>query len=124
MNGGPISCKTRCQGNVSLSTWEAEFVAASQAGQEVLYLQETLANFGFPQLKATEIYEDNLASIVMSENPARRKFSRHIDIRHYFEREVVMAGMVKLIPLRTHKMVPEVLKICTPTCLLLIEKSC
>ena len=68
-----------------------------------------MADFGFPQLKATEIYEDNLACIAMSENPVRRKFSRHIDIRRYFVRELVLAGMVKLIPLRTHKMVADAL---------------
>jgi len=38
MSGGPISWKSRRQDNVSLSTPEAEFVAASQAGQEALYL--------------------------------------------------------------------------------------
>jgi len=43
----------------------------------------------------------------MSENPVRRKFSRHIDIRRYFVRELVKAGFVKLIPLRTHKMVAD-----------------
>ena len=32
-----------------------------------------------------------------------RKFSRHINIRRYFVRELVKAGFVKLIPLRTHK---------------------
>ena len=57
MNGGPISRKSRRQDNVSLSTSEAEFVAASQAGQDTLYLLETLKDFGYP----TKIYEDNLA---------------------------------------------------------------
>ena len=37
----------------------------------------------------------------MSENPVRRKFSRHIDVCRYFVRELVKAGFVKLIPLRT-----------------------
>ena len=40
MNGGPISWKSRRQDNVSLSTSEAEFVAASLAGQEAIYLRE------------------------------------------------------------------------------------
>jgi len=44
----------------------------------------------------TEIYEDNLACVAMSENPMCRKFSRHIDIRRYFVRELVKAGFVKL----------------------------
>ena len=67
MNGGPISWKSRRQDNVSVSTSEAEFVAASHAGQEALYLRETLKDFGYQQQQATEIYEDNLACVAMSE---------------------------------------------------------
>ena len=109
MNVGPISWKSRRQDNVSLSTSEAEFVAASQAGQKALYLRETLKDFGYQQKNSTEMYEDNLACVAMSENLVRRKFSRHIDIRGYFVRKLVKAGFVKLIPLRTHKMVANAL---------------
>jgi len=52
MNGGPISWKSRRQDNVSLSTSGAEFVAASQAGQEANYLRETLTDFDFFQMVA------------------------------------------------------------------------
>jgi len=45
----------------------------------------------------------------MSENLVRRKFSRHIDIRKYFVRELVLTDFLKLVPLRTHKMVVDVL---------------
>jgi hypothetical protein len=41
----------------------------------------------------------------MSENPVRRKFSRHIDIK----RKLVVAGFLKLVLLRTHKMVADAL---------------
>jgi len=58
---------------------------------------------------SNEIYEDNLACVAMSENPVQRKFSRHIDIRRYFVRELVKTGSVKLIPLHTHKMVADAL---------------
>jgi len=113
MNSGPISWKSRRHGEdiVSLSTSESDVVAASQAGQKTLYLRETLKDFGYQQNTATEIYEDNLACVAMSENPlaVRRKFSRHIDIRRYFVRELFMVGFVKLIPLRTHKMVADAL---------------
>ena len=37
------------------------------------------------------------------------KFSRHINICRYYVRELVFAGMAKLIPLRTHKMVADAL---------------
>jgi len=45
----------------------------------------------------------------MSENPVHRKFSRHIDICKYYVREHVLAGLLKLVPLRTHKMVADAL---------------
>jgi hypothetical protein len=94
---------------VFLSTSEAEYVAASQCGQEVYYMQEILRDFGFAQTAPTQIYEDNLACIVMSENPVRRKFSRHIDIRRFFVHDMVSAGVLKLVPLRTHLMVADAL---------------
>jgi len=43
----------------------------------------------------------------MSENPVRRKFSRHIDIHKYLVRELVLAVFLKLVPLRTHKMLAD-----------------
>ena len=43
---------------VCLSTSKAKFVAASQAGQETLYLRETVKDFGYEQQNATEIKED------------------------------------------------------------------
>ena len=109
VNGGPISWKSCRQDNVSLSTLEAEFVAASLAAQEVVYLRETLRDFGYPQSTVTDILEDNLAYIAMSENPVCRKFSRHIDIRQCFVCELVEAGIVRLIPLHTHKIVADAL---------------
>ena len=58
------------------------------------------------------MHEDNLACVAMSENPVRRKFSRHIDIRKDYVRELVLAGF--LVPLRTHKMVADALTLPSP----------
>ena len=111
LNGGAISWKSRRQDSVSFSTSEAEYVEASQCGQEVLYLREILRDFKFfvPQLQPTCIYEDNLACIAMSENPVRRKYSRHIDIRRYFVKELVLSGVLRLVALRTHLMFADAL---------------
>jgi hypothetical protein len=45
----------------------------------------------------------------MSTNTVRRKSSRHIDIRLNFCRELYAAGVMRLIPLRTHLMVADAL---------------
>ena len=72
-------------------------------------LRETLCDFGYQQSAAIDIFEDNFACIAMSENPLCRKFSPDINIRQYFVSELVKAGIVKLIPLRKHKMVADAL---------------
>ena len=55
------------------------------------------------------LYLYNLACVAMSENPVRRKYSLHIDIRRYFVRDLVAQNVLKLIPLRTSLMVADAL---------------
>ena len=99
LNGGPISWKASRQGGVTLSSSGAEFVAASQAGQEVLYLRALLKGFAYLQHGPTEIWEDNASCILVSENPTNRERSRHVDVRVHFLRDMVLVrhGSVKLI---------------------------
>ncbi len=59
LNGGDISWRLSRQGGGTRSSSKAEFVAASQAGQEVVYLRELLKGFGHPQKKPTYIWEEN-----------------------------------------------------------------
>ena len=97
LNGGPISWKAARQGGVTLSSSEAEFVAASQAGKEILYLRALLKGLSCPQHQPTELWEDNASCILMSENPTNRERSRHVDVRVHFLRDMVRDGAVKLI---------------------------
>jgi hypothetical protein len=97
LNGGAISWRSSRQGGVTLSSSEAEFVAASQAGQEVVYLRVLLRGFGYTQKKPTEIWEDNASCIMMSENPTNRDRSRHVDVKVHYLRDLVRDGHVKLV---------------------------
>ena len=80
-----------------MSSSEAEFVAASQAGKEVLYLRALLKGFACPQTRPTELWEDNASCILISENPTNRERSRHVNVRVHFLRDMVRNGDVKLI---------------------------
>ena len=82
---------------MTLSSSEAEFVAASQAGKEVLYLRALLKGIACPHTRSTELWEDNASCILTSENPTNRERSRHVDVRVHFLRDMVRDGAVKLI---------------------------
>jgi hypothetical protein len=109
MNGGPISWKSVKQKSVSLSTAEREWYAASEAGEELLYLRIIMREFGFPQLWPSYLYEDSCAVIAMAENPSNRKGARHIDTREHFVDQLVKDHTIKLVQCRTNKMVADAL---------------
>eukprot|EP00961_Rhodomonas_salina_P272582 3683322-Rhodomonas_salina.1 len=63
MNNGLVSWRSKRQSCTTLSSAEAEFVAASICGQEVIYLRALLTGLGFPPLGPTMLWEDNAACI-------------------------------------------------------------
>jgi hypothetical protein len=97
LNGGAISWRSSRQGGVTLSRNEAEFVAASQSDQKVVYILELFKGFGHSQKKPTEIWEDNTSCIMMSENPTNHDRSRHVDVKVHYLRDLVRDGHVKLV---------------------------
>ena len=74
-----------------------------------MYIRAILQDFGFTQTGSTKLYEDTLSDVSMSTNPVHRKYSRHIDIRRHYVRELALAGVITLVPLGTHDMVADAL---------------
>ena len=58
MNVGPISWQSQRQVSVALSTPEAEYMAASLCGQDIVYIRAILRDFGVSHSEPTLIYED------------------------------------------------------------------
>jgi hypothetical protein len=53
LNRGAVSWKSTKQKSVSLSTAEAEWYTASEAGKEIVYLRSILNGFGLEQVSPT-----------------------------------------------------------------------
>eukprot|EP00961_Rhodomonas_salina_P128929 1737249-Rhodomonas_salina.1 len=47
--------------------------------------------------RATVVWEDNAACIQIANNPVNCKFTRHIDVRRYFVRDLVWDGAMVLV---------------------------
>ena len=81
---------------MTLSSAEAEFVAASLCGKEVVYIRAVLRGIGQEQKQPTVLWEDNQACIDMAENPVHWDQSRHIDVKAHNVRELQDDGVLKL----------------------------
>lgn len=79
LHGAAVSWRAKSQSMVSLSTAEAELMAAARAAQEAMYLRHLLQDLGYEQMEPTVIFEDNQACIAMLKNPTQHEWCRHID---------------------------------------------
>jgi len=91
-NSAPISWR---RGGATLSSSEAEYVAASAVAQEHSYLRALLSGFDCTPLGPTCVWEDNAACILMSENLVNHYRSRHVKDKFHFLCERVRAGEIK-----------------------------
>ena len=101
ISGGPVSWQSRIQTSVALSSMEAEYMAASAATQEAMWLNRLLHQLGFRTPRPTTIYEDNKAAILFANHPGDYLRSKHIDTRRHFVRETVVNGEIALVHIPT-----------------------
>ena len=74
---------------VCLSTAEAEFVAATEAANDVLWLCGLLGELGFVHMTPSVIFEDNQACVVMINNHMVSARNRHFAVKMAWLREHV-----------------------------------
>ena len=99
--GCPVVWKSKQQGNVTLSSTEAEYVACSESIKEIMFVAHTLESVGIKVNYPITVKVDNVGAIFMSENVTATARSRHIDARFHFIREYIENNEVKIVFVRT-----------------------
>jgi hypothetical protein len=84
------------QRSVALSSAEAEYMAASQATCEAIWMRKILVGLFGSHLDPTVIYCDNQSCIKLSINPVFHDRSKHIDIRYHHLRDCVQRKIMLL----------------------------
>jgi hypothetical protein len=109
MAGGAICWASRLQRLVTLSTTEAEFVAAVAAGQEILWLRNFFSELGYIFTSASTLHIDNLSALSVAKNPEHHGRMKHLDLRYYWLRDEVYHGRIHIIHCRTDDMPADLL---------------
>jgi hypothetical protein len=108
IDGGAVSWSSRKQELVTLSTAEAEYVAATHAAKEAIWLCKLIGEL-FPSLiTPTPLHCDNQAALKLATDDNYHARTKHIDIRYHFIRHVVATSALKLSYCPTEDMVADI----------------
>jgi hypothetical protein len=96
MAGGPVTWSSKRQATVALSSVEAEYVAISRCGQQMVWMQSWLDEIAIEHEMPGVIKGDSRGAIALTKNTKDHGKIKHIDIRHHYIRELVRSGKVTL----------------------------
>ena len=114
IDGGAVSWSSKRQSLVTLSTAEAEYVAATHAAKEAVWLREFISEVYQPQGPMT-LLSDSQCAIALARNEQFHARTKHIDIRFHFIRYVIEAGKITIDYCPTGDMVADTLTKALPS---------
>jgi hypothetical protein len=115
LNGGAVSWACKKQEIVSLSTTESEYIAATHAAKEALWLHSLLSQIFGPPRDTITLFSDNQSAIALTQDHQYHAQMKHIDVRFHFIRWVITDGKLKLIYCPTDDMVADTLTKALPS---------
>jgi hypothetical protein len=96
MCGGAISWQSKKQSSVALSSTQAELMAITSSTKELLWFRHHLGGIGLNRAQPTILFIDSQCAIDIANNSKISDRSKHIEVQHFFIREHIEAGTVKL----------------------------
>ena len=106
LGGTAISWASKLQQTVALSTTEAEYMAATQAAKEALWLKKLLKDLKLWD-GPLQIRCDNQGAIKLSKHHEEHARSKHIDVQWHFPRDKVAEGDIAIEYCNTKEMVAD-----------------
>jgi hypothetical protein len=108
--GRPIvSWSSKKQNSITLSTAEAEYVATGSCCAQLLWMRQTLKDYGYTKNQVPLICLcDNESAIKIACNPCEHSRTKHIDIRHHFLRDHAIMGDIVISHVRTNEQLADI----------------
>lgn len=104
-----ITWQSQKQKVVALSSCEAEYIAATTAACQGVWLARLLAELRGEEADAITLNIDNQSTITLSKNPIFHDRSKHIDTRYHYIRECIEEGKVKVKYIGTNEQLADIL---------------
>ncbi|CAD6268843.1 unnamed protein product [Miscanthus lutarioriparius] len=109
LNENLITWCSQKQKTVSLSSCESEFMAATAAAKQALWLRNLISEITKERPKAVTLFVDNNSAIALMKNPVFHGRSKHIDLKYHFIRECIERGQIVVKRVGTEEQKADVL---------------
>lgn len=105
MFGGAVSWKSSKQTTTADSTTEVEYIAASEAAKEAVWIKKFITDLGVvpDSNNAIVMYCDNTGAIAQAKEPRSHQKSKHVLRRYHLIREIIQRGDVKIEKIPTEE---------------------
>jgi hypothetical protein len=101
-----VSWDSKKQNSVALSTTEAEDIAAGHCCAQLLWMRQTLRDYGY-KLSKVPLLCDNESAICMADNPVQHSRTKHRHPVSLFERSPIK-GDIEIAYVNTHNQLADI----------------
>jgi hypothetical protein len=102
-----VSWASKKQNSVALSTAEAEYIVVRHCCAQLLWMRQTLRDYGY-KLSKVPLLCDNESAICMVDNPVEHSCTNHIDILYHFLRDHQQKGDIEIAYVSTHNQLADI----------------
>ena len=86
-----------------------EYISACEAGKEILWMRNILTELGLPPSSSSPLGIDNQSALTVAKNPEHHGRMKHLDLRFYWLRDAVEAGLMAVSYVPTEEMPADLL---------------
>jgi hypothetical protein len=102
-----VSWASKKQNSVALSTAEAEYIAVGHCCAQLLWMRQTLRDYGY-KLTKVPLLCDNESAIRMADNPVEHSCTKHIAILYHFLRDHQQRGDIEIAYINTKDQLADI----------------
>ncbi|GJT08550.1 hypothetical protein Tco_0843012 [Tanacetum coccineum] len=104
LNRGAVDWKSSKQSTIAMSTTESEYIAASEAAMEAVWIRKFISGLGIvPTInEPINMYCDNSAAVHYANEPGVQRGAIYYLRKYHYVRESVVLGEIKILKVHTY----------------------
>jgi len=109
LGNGAISWRAHKQPLVAFSTVEAEYIGASDAAKEAIWISSLFTRLLSLDAYPQEIFVDNQGAIQLAKNPKFHERTKHIGVRYHFVRDACERNAIRTTYVPTSEITADIM---------------